>query len=396
MSNLAELKTALDSMQERIDSQILEITGKASENTEATKKELAELKSLLSDWDGVRKELDGLKLDVTQIMQKGVQIPEAKADITTVGQDFVNSPQFKAFIGGEAGRVRVESKNTILVGTGNTVSRHDQMAGVVPGAFRMLTVMPTIDNYSTSSNVMYYSRELLWTNAAAGQVEGNAKAESTLTFEEVTTAIRTVAHFIKVSRQALDDSEFLSSYMDRRMRHGVNNKIEDQIINGDGTGQNFSGWDTAGNHTVTSALATGDIYGLANKMKYEIIAADYAPDFFYMNPSDWATAETQRRGAGDDAFVAASGAVSYVNNGLTPLLWGLPVVLSNNVTAGDLWCKSRDADGYADRSGTVVEMFEQDDTNVQSNLVTVRAEARGASLNFTPAAIRKADITTIT
>ena len=49
-----------------------------------------------------------------------------------------------------------------------------------------------------------------------------------------------------------------------------------------------------------------------------------------------------------------------LNNGLTPMLWGLPVVVPpNNVAAGTLICKSRDADMYASREGTVVEMFEQ-------------------------------------
>lgn len=78
------------------------------------------------------------------------------------------------------------------------------------------------------------------------------------------------------------------------------------------------------------------------------------------------------------------------------LLWGLPVVTSNSVPVGTIICKSIDADMFADRMSTAVEMFEQDDTNVQSNLVTVRAEARGAALNFVPSAIRAGTIADIT
>jgi hypothetical protein len=51
---------------------------------------------------------------------------------------------------------------------------------------------------------------------------------------------------------------------------------------------------------------------------------------------------------------------------------------------------------YISRNDTIVEMFEQDGTNVQSNLVTVRAEARGAEAVMTPAAIRTGNITAIT
>jgi hypothetical protein len=91
--------------------------------------------------------------------------------------------------------------------------------------------------------------------------------------------------------------------------------------------------------------------------------------------------------SGDGAFVAASGAVSYVNNGLTPLLWGLPVVLSNNIPQGTIVCKSFEASMYFDRESVVIEMFEQDEDNVSNNLVTVRGENRGAQAIFRPEAI---------
>jgi hypothetical protein len=45
------------------------------------------------------------------------------------------------------------------------------------------------------------------------------------------------------------------------------------------------------------------------------------------------------------------------------------------------------------RSGTVVEMFEQDGDNVQKNLITIRAEARLALAVETPAAALYGNIT---
>ena len=152
----------------------------------------------------------------------------------------------------------------------------------------------------------------------------------------------------------------------------------------------------AGNFTEVDPVGTTDIYGLASKQKYAIIAADYEPNYFYMNPTDWATAETIRRAAGDAAFVAASGAVTYVNNGLTPMLWGLPVVLSNNVPVGSIICKSVGADMHLNRMGTTVEMFEQDGDNVTTNLITIRAEMRGAEAVMVPAAINRGLISGIT
>lgn len=383
MSDL-EFKAALGELHKNIEEQIVAISEKSETKG-------AEYKDAFAKLDGSIKSLNDQIVELAQKHSVPVEVIEAKS----FGQQVMESAGVKAFLDGTSSRARVEIKNTIL-NSGNASSTHDQLAGVVPGAFRQLTVMPTVMTGNASSNTIFYSKESNWVNGAASQVEGNAKAEATLTFEEVSEPVRTIAHFIKVSKQALDDSTFLSSYIERRLRHGINNKVEDQVINGDGTGINLSGWLATGNHTVISPLLTVDVFGLANKLKMAVIAADYEPSFFYINPADWGVAETTRRATGDNAFIAASGAVAYVNNGLTPMLWGLPVVLSNNVPEGRLICKSAEADMYAQREGTIVEMFEQDGDNVQKNLVTVRAETRGAELVFTAAAIVTGDIDSIT
>lgn len=377
--SIEEIKTALATKHAEIEKKLDAVN-------EASEAQGAEYKAKVGELDVAIKELNDQIRDLAQKHD----ISHEKAEAKTFGQEILDSAGIKSFLAGERTKGVTEVKNTIL-NSGNTVSRHEQLPGVVPGAFRNLTVMPTVQQGSTSSNIIYYSRELLYTNAAAITAEGAAKPESTLTFEEVNTSVKTIPTFIRVSKQALDDSTFLASYIDRRLRHGVNTAVENYIIN-----DTTDGWLATGNNTVVSPLLTTDIYGLAAKMKYAVIAADYEADYFYMNPTDWETAETTRRSTSDGAFVAASGAVTYVNNGLTPLLWGLPVVLSNNIPAGTMICKSMDADMYADRMATTVEMFEQDADNVTKNLVTVRAETRGAELVMTPAAIVTGDITGIT
>lgn len=374
-----EIKAALSEMHAKIEEKMQAVAEKSDANS-------AEYKTAIAEMDQAIKSLNDEIVSVAQKQSKAPELVEAKS----FGEQVLGSDGIKSFIAGETNRGRTEIKNTI-VNSGNASSTHEQLSGVVPGAFRQLTVMPTVMQGSASSNIIYYSKELAYTNAAAITAEGVAKPETTLTFEEVNVAVKTIPTFLRVSKQALDDSTFLASYIERRLRHGVNTSVENYVIN-----DTTDGWLAVANNTVTSPLLTVDVFGLANKMKMEVIAADYEPSYFYMNPVDWGNAETERRASGDNAFVAASGAVNYVNNGLTPLLWGLPVVLSNNIPAGTLICKSMDADMYANRESTIVEMFEQDGDNVTKNLVTVRAETRGANLVFTPAAIRSGDISGIT
>ncbi len=48
---------------------------------------------------------------------------------------------------------------------------------------------------------------------------------------------------------------------------------------------------------------------------------------------------------------------------------------------------------YLTRAETVVEMSESDDTNFQQNLITIRAEKRGALGGLRPASVLYGDLT---
>jgi len=391
---MKQIETALSELEGRVQLKLTDIQNEAAEAGTASKKSISDLEAMLGDHKELANIVDGLKGKITDLQQKQSSAPK-EGEQKSMATQFVESDGFKSFKSGQVQKGRAEFKATI-VNSGNDTSRHSVIDGVQGSAFRRLTVMPTIDQGATDSNIVYFPRETTWTNTADGQgVEGTAKAESTLVIEEQNEAVITIAHFIPVSKQALDDSSFLASYLDRRMAHGVNNAIEQQIIGGLSASGQLSGWADS-NSTETVATGTGNIFGLANKMKMEVELADYEPAFFYMNPTDFAAMETIQRGSGDAAYVAASGALNYVNNGMTMLLWGLPVVKSNNVAAGTIWCKARESDMFVQREGTVVEMFEQDSDNVQKNKVTVRAEARGALLTFAPAATRYGTIGSIT
>ena len=203
MSDL-ELKSALSEMHAEIEKKMQAVT----EQSETKGKEY---KQSITDLDAAIKSLKDEMTDLAQKHATPVEVIEAKS----FGQQVLESDSIKSFISGEATRGRVEIKNTI-VNSGHNTSVYDQLSGAVAGAFRRLTVMPTIMQGSASSNSIEYSKESSWVNGAASQVEGAAKAESTLTFAEVSAPVRTIAHFLRVSKQALSDSTFLASYIEMR------------------------------------------------------------------------------------------------------------------------------------------------------------------------------------
>lgn len=388
--SIEETKHALEKIQEAIDVKMQKVAD-LEEKGEKTGEAVAALDVSLKAFND---KFDALQAELTDLAQKGAG-PMPAPVVVGVGAQIVADASFKDYAAKKSNQANIELKNTILNSSG-AAPQPDQLDMVVGGQFQRLNILNTVVQGQTDSDTISYPKESTWVNGAAVQVEGDAKAESTLTFENVTENVRTIATHISASKQALRNSSYMASYIDRRLSHGVRLKTEDQIVNGDGVGDNMSGWLATGNHTVISPLLTVDIFGLANKLKTAIELNDEEPDLFYMHPSDWSKTELLRRGTGDNAFIGASGAVTYVNDGLTPLLWSLPVVTSKTIPEGTMICKSRNADMYFTEDALSVTMSDSHGDNFTKNLVTILAETAGVEAVFTARGIATGDITGIT
>jgi HK97 family phage major capsid protein len=179
----------------------------------------------------------------------------------------------------------------------------------------------------------------------------------------------------------MDDAPALASYVDTRLRYGVEQRIDAQLLNGNGTGQNISGMTNSGNYTAFTPESGDNAIDSINRAIYEVIGADYAPTAIMMNPKDWGAIERTKI---NDSYVFGSPGLA-----VGPVLWGLPVVVTNAMTEGAMDVAYQ----VWNRQGTIVEMSESDDTNFQKNLVTVRAESRLALAVYRPASVQYGDLT---
>lgn len=318
----------------------------------------------------------------------------------SVGAIITASEQYKAVLESMARgvnpgadfKLRVEA-NTITGQTGSppentdTLVPTDRRPGIVPGAFRTLRVRDLIPTVPTTSNAWQFVRELLFTNAAAETAEGAAKPETTLTFEDVTVNIRTIATFIKASNQILADAPALRAYIDGRLRYGVELREEQQIVAGNGTGQNISGMTASGNYTAFTPTSGDNAIDSLNRAKYAILGADYTPTGILLNPSNWGAIERLKDGVNGGYLVGNP------FGSITPVMWGLPVVASNSMTANKLFVADfATSYEYAERQTTVIDVGYVND-DFTKNLVTIRAEKRGALATIRPASTRYGDLT---
>lgn len=325
-----------------------------------------------------------------QIEQKGTAAPEQKAD-TSWGEQFIKNARYADFAGGNMAKLRVEIKNTLVGADANVAP--DRRTNIVGGAMLPFSMEALLPSTTTTSNAIEFTKENAFTNSAAEAAEGAAKAESALTWTLVNMPISTVAHWIKISKQLAADAPALAAYVNSRMRYGVNQKVDTQLVVGDGTAPNISGTYDTGNftaHGIANAALGSTLKKLVliRQVMAALYAAGYPADAVVLNPADWATIEIE-------LMTTAAGQTLYsVSEGGQPRIFGIPVVQAIGMAA-DTFQVGRFSEAYMvyNREGVVVEMSDSDSDNFTKNLITLRAERRLALATEKPAAVRGGDLT---
>ena len=354
-----EIKAALDAHGKAIDTAMAKYDAQVADLGKADELVKGELRALSEKFEST----------ITEISQKMDSARKDAAPELSAGAEFVKSEQFKQLVAGQTQRARFEVKNTVT--SGSTTVFPQQNPAVIRGNFLPLTIRELFRSIPVTSNMVNSLRESAFTNRAAEVSQGAAKAESDATFEQYNVPITTVAHFIKVSNQLLADSPAIIAYIDTRARDGLAQRIDAQLLNGNGTSPNLSGLTDSGNFTAYTATSDDLLVDAINRAKYALWATGNMPDVVIVNPADWGAMERTREGAGTGQYLYGTpGSMAGENP------FGLRIVLSNNMAAGKFLVGAIDASSVLyTRQGATVELgyVNADFTN---NLVTIRVEER--------------------
>ena len=351
-------------------------------DTEAGFKKLKEqVDEALVKNNGILPELQAKLDELAQKVGRGGGNGQKQAE-KTPGRQVVDSDAFKSFEGKKGDKVRIKIDGefglksiTSVVGSAGPMIDPQRLSGVVPLARRRMTIRGLLAAGRTNSNAVEFVRELVVTNNAAVQAtEGAAKPESDITYELADAKVATIAHWIKVSKQALADADGLAAQIDSRLRYGLAYREELQLLAGSGTGGNIRGLVTAAT-AFASPIAAGVITA-PNRMDVLRVAAlqasvaEYQASGFVLNPIDWTTIELSKDG--ENRYI-----IGYPVSELGPTLWGLPVVATNAMTANNYLTGAFDqAAQIFDREDPEVLMSTEDGSNFTTNMVTVLAEER--------------------
>lgn len=334
----------------------------------------------------ISKEIEGLNARLTDLMQKSAR-PEGNVPAArSLGQQVIESDRFKAF---QAGGFRGRTGNIpVLLGAlttdngGGVLVEPQRLPGIrMPGQLP-LRVRDLLAVGTTSSNAIEFVREKTFTNNAAAVAENTKKPESVIEFEQDSTTVKTLAHWIPASRQILDDVSQLQSYIDARMLYGLNLVEDNQLMNGDGTGANLKGlmrYATQFDEQLATS-STNKLDRIADAI-LQVWLTGFPANGIYMHPKDTNDLRKLKDTIGRYLF-------SNPESAIVPMPWGMRVVETTAIPEGTALVGAFAlAAQVFDRQTATIDIADQDQDNFVKNMITIRAEERLALAVYYPSAI---------
>lgn len=246
---------------------------------------------------------------------------------------------------------------------------------------RPLVLRDIVGGGTTESDTINYARIIDVTNNAAAVAEASGtsagdasgdvtgtKPESTMEFERVEDTVKTIAHWLPITKRALADAGQVRTIADNFLQYGLEEQLEDQMVSGDGTGENFEGilhvsgtqgqsWSSTILETIRKA-----------KTKARVVGRVLNPSVL-ISPEDDETIELQKdsqnRYYGNGPF------------GTGPnTLWGMPKVVSEAVPTGTGIIGGFNWAVLYDRQQAAVMLSDSHEDFFVRNLVAILAELR--------------------
>lgn len=337
--------------------------------------------------------MNSAKSRLDELEQKAARRGQGVEQEKSIAQRLVDTDSYKSFAAdprsGKSAKLSLKATITSLTtdaaGSAGAAVAPMRLTGIVTPLQRPLTVRDLLMQGTTDSNAITYVREKLFTNNAAAQAsEGAKKAQSDLQLEEVTVGVKTLAHYVKASRQILDDAAMLESYINGRLAYGLKLVEDKQLLNGDGStgglqglsqvAQAFADKATLKNYTIIDQLRLAQL---------QVALSDYPANGFVLNPIDWAKIELEKDGQGRHI-------IGNPQSLAQPTLWGIPVVQTQAITTGSFLTGAFNMGAQIfDRQQLGVAVSTENEDDFVKNLVTILCEERLALAIYRPEAFVK-------
>lgn len=433
------MSTKIDTLLERIKAALgaaQAIAAKCDdENRDFTDTERAEVTAKMTEAGNLKTELKTVKADAKTRQtladlgadlddddKAKANVPAARRSGKSLGDTFTGSPEYKDLLASANGgsfskEHRVQTRpvavdsllrnrsKSLVTGVSATSAGSlvlpDQLGLQVGlGPFqRPLMLRDLVTAGTTTTDNIEYVRVTGTTNNAAPTAEATTtsngtKPESGIATVKVSTPVRTIAHWIPVTKRALSDAAQIRTLIDNFLEYGLEEELEDQMIAGDGTGENFTG--LASTSGVQAQAYDTSLLKTLRKAKTKVRTVGRSiPTGYVVNPADVESLDLLTDSTGRYYFGGPSGTLA--NGGLagatTAPVWNLPVIESEATAVGVAWVGDWRKAILWDREQASITMSDSHASFFVQNLVAILAEMRAAFGVLQPSAFVSIDLT---
>ncbi len=376
----------------------------ASDNAEAIKKINEETAKIAKELEERQDEFEtkfgksapGGGGDPYASVMKTLEAEGLPDDIKAKGSSLRNLLKAGISLGGFDVKAIYKAVTSLAASGGDTQIPIYEPTIIAPGQ-QPITLLDVLPRSSTQSSLIYWVREVLGSRTNntgiqsldfTGTDQGTALGESDFVFNQESAETRTFGHTAKIAIQLLEDVGQLRGYLDNQMRYMVRFDLEDQILNGDGTGKNISGI----KNQATAYDVTQDA-GTANLQKLDVLkwaVTQTALTFFpatgmVLHPND--ATDIVLLKDGDQRYLF----VSNPNDGQMIRPWGVPVVSTTQQTEDEFTVGAMNQVEVVTRKDVEVMVSTENEDDFDKLLATMRAYGRFGLKVYQPGSLIDGD-----
>jgi len=311
---------------------------------------------------------------------------EARRQGKSIGQLFVESKAYRGRTGGVGPETKLDIELKTLMSTGaGWLPETTRTGRVVDFATRPVQVTDLIPATTTTQSAVVYMEETTFTNNAAETAESvqgtpGTYPEAVLALTEQSSTVRKVAVYIPVTDEQLEDEPQVRGYIDTRLPFMLRQRLDSQILNGNGTAPNLRGiLNVAGIQTQAKGTdPTPDaVYKAMTKVR---VTGRAMPTGAIFHPNDWQDIRLLR--TADGIYIWGNPSDAGPER-----IWGLQVAQSDAITentalVGDFATYVE----LATRRGIDVQVSNSHSTFFIEGKQAMRADLRAALVVYRPAA----------
>ena len=387
----------MDGLTEKAVKELGAAFGKQIEALEAQMKENGKpSEDLVNQVKGLTSQLSGLSEDVKQMaLKQNRNLTPNEGQVKSLKETFKETilelkekgfgqhMNYNSSVDLKGGQDAISLKAADVITTSNLdgYASRDTRTNVIAPLQPRVRMRNIIRSVGFNAPIIEVPVEKSFEGGAGFQDEGAAKPTMDLDLEFMTVTPRTLAVTATTTLQAIEDIDYLSTYLARRMYDEWYNKEDFEILRGTGVGQSFTGLITAGDSYTPYGSAIVNGYDKLVDAISQLMAKNLYPNQILLNPLDYG--ELLINKDKDDAYTHP--ALVFDNSGAS--IYGVRITTIPQVPAGTAIVADFNHVELAVRSGLRFDVSYSHANNFVENKVTYRLEGRENLIIYRPEAI---------